>query len=152
MKGGIYMIRKCVLIVAIVLLLNSVAFAYIGQTYGQNIYLHPSLLGTGGVGLPIDFYIGTMIQNQALNHYVGIAAFQNQIGDSFSLLPNILNPLLQPSDLNISYHYQSTDSQYLYSHYVSLSYSQLPGTNSNTVSMIQNQFQSIIGSGSSAAQ
>ena len=145
------MIRKYVLIVTTVLLLNSVAFAYIGQVYGQNIYLHPSLLGTGGVGLPIDSYIGAMIQYQALNSYVGIAAFQNQIGDSYSLLPNILNPLLQPSDFNIGYHYQNTGSQYQYSHHVSLSYSQLPGTNSNTISMMQNQFQSIIGSDSSAA-
>ena len=145
------MIRKCVLIVATVLLLNSVAFAYIGQTYGQNIYLHPSLLGTGGVGLPVDFYIGTMMQNQALNNYVGIAAFQNQIGESHFLLPNILNPLLQPSDLNISYHYQNTGSQYQYSHHVSLSYSQLSETNSNIISMMQNQFQSIISANSSDA-
>ncbi len=145
------MIKKYVFIVAFVLLLNSVGFAYIGQAYGQNIYLHPSLLGTGGVGLPIDSYIGTMIQYQTLNRFAGIAAFQNQIGNGYSLLPNILNPLLQQGDFNISFQYQNTDSQYKYSHYVSLSYSLLPGTNSNSISITQNQIQSINNSGSSAA-
>ena len=152
MKGDIYMVKKNVFMVAIVLLLNSVGFASIGQAYGQNIYLHPSLLGTGGVGLPIDYYIGTLMQYQTINRSASIAAFQNQIGNNYSLLPNILNPLLQQGDLDISYHYQNTGSQYQYLHHVSLSYNQLPGTNSNTVLLTQNQFQSIIGSDSSAAQ
>jgi hypothetical protein len=100
----------------------------------------------------MDYYIGTMIQFQTINSYVSIAAFQNQIGGNYSLLPAFFNPFLPQADITVVSQYQNTDSQNQYSHYFSWSYNPLPGTNGNTLSIIQNQFQEIDNSSTSAQE